>query len=191
MNRPRAARAPVLGAIVLGLTLVLSGCSSLSGTGDLQYVPGEGNIIEVPAADREAPVTLTGESLEGDPVDLADSRGEVTVINVWWSGCTPCRTEMPMLVDAAASMEDTAFVGINTRNPDRGTAVAFQREFGVTFPSLYDNTGAPLLAFGARYAPQAMPSTVVLDPQGRVAALISGVIPSELTLRDVVDAARG
>ncbi len=171
--------------------MLLSGCSGLSGTGDLQYVPGQGNVVEVPAADREAPVDLTGESIDGDPVDLADTRGEVTVINVWWSGCTPCRSEMPMLVEASKRLEGTAFLGINTRNPDRGTAAAFQREFGVTFPSIYDNTGAPLLAFGARYAPQAMPSTVVLDPQGRVAALVSGVIPSELTLEEIVDGARG
>ena len=188
MRPPRAARRAV---VLLAGALLLSSCSGLTGTGDLQYVPGRGNVIEVPADEREAPVELSGESLDGDPVDLAETRGEVTVVNVWWSGCVPCRTEMPMLVDAAQAMDDVAFLGINTRNPDRGTAVAFQEEFDVTFPSIYDNTGAPLLAFGATYAPQAMPSTLVLDEQGRVAALISGEIPSELTLEEVVDGARG
>lgn len=188
MTSRRTAR-HVRGVVLLLLALVLSGCSSLRGTGDLQYVPGEGNIVEVPLAERGEPVELTGESLEGEPLDLADSRGEVTVVNVWWSGCTPCRTEMPMLAQAAREMDDVTFLGINTRNPDRGTAIAFERAQRVPYPSIYDVTGAPLLAFGQRYAPQAMPSTVVLDPEGRVAALVTGVIPTLQTLRDIVEAA--
>ncbi len=186
VTQTRVSRGRLAAALVPAL-LLTAGCSGLSGTGDLQYVPGQGNVAEVAAADREAPVELSGESLQGKPVDLADLRGEVTVVNVWWSGCTPCRTEMPLLVEASQQLDDVAFVGINTRNPDRGTAIAFEREFDVPFPSIYDDTGAPLLAFGTRYAPQAMPSTVVLDEDGRVGALISGPIPSALTLREVVE----
>jgi len=186
----RARRTAALTALAATPLLLLSACSGLSGTGDLQYVPGEGNIIEIAEEDRGEPVELTGESLQGEPVDLAASRGEVTVVNVWWSGCAPCRAEMPMLVEAEAAMDDVTFVGINTRDPGLGTAQAFEREVGVTYPSIYDDTAAPLLAFPAPYQPQAMPSTVVLDEEGRVGALVSGEIPSELTLEQVVEGVR-
>lgn len=188
-GRSRSRRTGLV-ATALAAAGLLAGCSSLSGTGDLQYVPGEGNVVEVDEADRGEPVELTGESLEGEPLDLADSRGQVTVVNVWWSGCNPCRSEMPMLVEASQEMDDVAFVGINTRDPGLGTAQAFEREVGVTYPSFYDDTAAPLLAFPSPYTPQAMPSTVVLDEQGRVGALISGEIPSVLTLDEVVEGVR-
>lgn len=177
-------------AALVAAPLLLAGCGGLSGTGDLQYVPGEGNVTEVAEEDRGAPVALSGESLQGEPVDLAESRGEVTVVNVWWSGCAPCRSEMPMLVEASQEMDDVTFVGINTRDPGLGTAQAFEREVGVDYPSLYDDTAAPLLAFPPPYQPQSMPSTVVLDEQGRVGALISGEIPSKLTLEQVVESVR-
>ena len=64
--------------------------------------PGEGNVTEVAIDDREGPVELAGETVQGDDLDLADLRGQVVVVNVWWSLCGPCRSEMPMLVDAEA-----------------------------------------------------------------------------------------
>ncbi len=185
----RAPRRTGLPALAAAASLLLAGCSGLEGTGDLQYVGGSGNVIEIPEADRGEPVELTGESLQGEPLDLSDSRGEVTVVNVWWSGCGPCRAEMPMLVEAADEL-DATFIGINTRDPGLGTAEAFEQEMGVTYPSFYDDTAAPLLAFPSPYQPQAMPSTVVLDEAGRVGALISGEIPSALTLEQVVEGVR-
>ncbi len=184
----RARRTAAL--LALAAAPLLAGCGGLQGTGDLQYVAGEGNVLEIDEPDRGEPVELSGETLQGEPLDLADSRGQVTVVNVWWSGCAPCRAEMPMLVEAAEEMDDVAFVGINTRDPGLGTAQAFEREVGVRYPSLYDDTAAPLLAFPAPYQPQSMPSTVVLDEKGRVGALISGEIPSALTLEQVVEGVR-
>lgn len=191
-RRARRTRRPRRLALLAGVAaapLLLAGCSGLQGTGDLQYVGGMGNVVEIPEADRGEPVDLSGESIQGEPLDLADSRGEVTVVNVWWSGCGPCRSEMPMLVEAADEL-DATFVGINTRDPGIGTAEAFEKEVGVTYPSFYDDTAAPLLAFPAPYQPQSMPSTVVLDEEGRVGALFSGEIPSALTLEQVVDGVR-
>ncbi len=187
---PRSHRRAALVATVAASSLLLAGCSGLEGTGDLQYVGGMGNVVEIPEADRGEPVELSGESIQGEPLDLADSRGEVTVVNVWWSGCAPCRSEMPMLVDAAEEMDDVTFIGINTRDPGLGTAQAFEKEVGMTYPSFFDDSATPLLAFPAPYQPQAMPSTVVLDEEGRVGALVSGEIPSALTLKQVVDGVR-
>ncbi len=166
--------------------LLLSGCSGLSGTGDLEYIEGEGNVVQVPVEDREDPVEISGESLDGEPVDLADWRGDVVVVNIWGAWCTQCRSEAPLLVDAAAEL-DARFVGIDIRDVDPGPARAFEREYGIEYPSIHDPGSEQLLRFGATYGPKATPSTYVLDREGRVAALISGEVPSLGTLTDVVE----
>lgn len=158
------------------------------GTGDSDYVPGEGNVTEVHAEDRGDAVEVSGKTLDGGRLDLADLRGKVVVVNVWWSGCGPCRREMPMLVDAQGEVPagKTAFVGINIRDNAPENGAAFERELGVDYPSIYDPGSTTLDEFG-RYRPASMPSTVVLDDQGRVAALISGEVPSETTLVTLVE----
>jgi thiol-disulfide isomerase/thioredoxin len=173
---------------LLAVALLTAGCSGIQGTGDGDYVPGgTGNNVAVVAVDdREAPIELTGTTLDGEELDLDDLRGEVVVVNVWWSGCGPCRSEMPMLVGAAEEL-DAEFVGINIRDYSDSAARAFEKKYGVTYPSIYDPGSETLLAFGNRYFPRSMPSTVVLDRDGRAAALISGPIPSRTTLDEVVE----
>ena len=168
--------------------LLLSGCSDFAGTGDLDYVPGKGNVTEVALGDREDPVEVSGDTVQGDRLDLADLRGQVVVVNVWWSLCGPCRTEMPMLVEAEADLpaDETAFVGINIRDAAPENAAAFERDLGVDYPSIYDPGSETLDEFG-RYRPSSMPSTAILDRDGRVAALISGAIPSRSTLTTLVE----
>ena len=138
--------------------------------------------------DREAPVAVSGETVQGEQLDLADLRGRVVVVNVWWSGCGPCRSEMPMLVDAQSDLPaaDTAFVGINIRDLAPENAEAFERDLGVDYPSIYDPGSETLDEFG-RYRPASMPSTAILDRDGRVAVLISGEIPSESTVVTLVE----
>ena len=142
-------------------------------------------MLQVPLDEREDPVEISGDSLEGDPVDLADWRGDVVVVNIWGSWCTPCRSEASLLVDADAEL-DAQFVGIDIRD-NQPDALAFEREFGVEYPSIYDPGSEQLLRFGAEYGPRATPSTYVLDREGRVAALISGEVPSLGTLRELVE----
>ncbi|MFC5728968.1 MULTISPECIES: TlpA disulfide reductase family protein [Nocardioides] len=173
---------------LLALLLLVAGCSDVNGTGDLEYVAGDGRVVEVAASDREDPVEISGTTVQGEPLDLTDLRGRVVVLNVWWSGCGPCRTEMPMLVQAAQELgeEEVAFVGINIRDLAPENAAAFERDRGVDYPSLYDPGSETLLRLGS-YAPYAPPATVILDRDGRVAALINGPIPSKSTLTTLVD----
>ena len=131
---------------------------------------------------------MSGETLTGDQLDLADRRGTVVVVNVWGSGCGPCRAEAPMLVDAADELAgDATIVGIDIRDSSKDNALAFERGLGVPYPSIYDHGSEQLLNFPAPFNPRDMPSTVVLDRQGRVAALIRGELPSKLTLVDLVE----
>ena len=151
-------------------------------------MPGDGKVVEVAVDDREGTVDLAGQTVQGDDLDLADLRGQVVVVNLWWSGCGPCIKEMPMLVEAESELpsEETAFVGINIRDLAIENAVAFERQAGVDYPTIYDPGSVTVGGFG-RYAPTSPPTTWVLDREGRVAALVSGPIPSKSTLIAVVE----
>ncbi|WGY02644.1 TlpA disulfide reductase family protein [Nocardioides sp. QY071] len=176
---------------LIGLVLLASGCSRIGGTGDQNYINGDQQLVLVKAADRQQPLGISGTTIQGQPLDIADLRGKVVVLNVWWSGCGPCRSEMPMLVEAEDELakdqpDQVAFVGINIRDLAPETAAAFERDRGVDYPSLYDPGSETLLDMG-KYAPYAPPATLVLDREGRVAALINGPVPSKTTLTTVVE----
>jgi thiol-disulfide isomerase/thioredoxin len=184
--------APVLAA-GLACLLLLTGCNSLSGTGDQGFVTSDGSVKEVSTAHRGDAVTLTGRDLDGHDLDLSSFRGKPVVVVVWGSWCTPCRAEAPDVVEAAKQLGDSAqFVGINIRDGSTDQARSFVRRFGVRYPSFYSPDGQALLPFQGTLSPNSIPSFVVLDDQGRVAASIIGQLPSTTTLVDVVkDVSRG
>jgi thiol-disulfide isomerase/thioredoxin len=161
-------------------------CTDANGTEGKDYVAGDGIVVEVPVEDRGEPVDIAGETLTGDDLDLADRRGSVVVVNVGWSGCAPCRKEAPILVDASDELSDSTIVGIDVRDASKDNPLAFERGFDVPYPSIYDPGSQQLLKFPSPFNPRAIPSTVVLDRQGRVAAMVLGELPSKLTLTELV-----
>ena len=173
---------------MLACLLALVGCSSLSGTGDKGYITGEGVPVEVDPTAREAPIDLTGTDLDGNDVDLAALRGKPVVINVWWSQCPPCRVEQPELNEAAATLgDDVTFVGLNIRDSSAAPAQSYVRNNDVPYPSIYSPDGRALLAFAGTLNPRSIPSTVVLDADGRIAASVQGRIPTITTLVSIVE----
>ncbi|RFA16852.1 hypothetical protein B7R21_01710 [Subtercola boreus] len=174
----RAALAVAAAAIALG---VLAGCSSdpLAAqyrSGDSkQYIAGDGTVTEIPLADRAAPVSFTGTTETGASVDSSQYLGQVLVLNFWYAGCAPCRAEAPALETLNTKYTDNgaSFLGVNVRD-QAATAVAFGTSFGVTYPSVIDTDGAVQLAMSGVVAPNAVPTTLVIDKQGRVAARILG-----------------
>jgi thiol-disulfide isomerase/thioredoxin len=164
-----------------------SACTDANGTNGKDYVTGDGRVIQIVEGDRGKPVEVSGETLVGAAMDLADLRGSIVVVNVWGSWCPECRSEMPLLVDASNELPGGAtMVGVDIRDASKDNALAFERSFDVPYPSLYDPGSKTLLSFPAPFNPRDTPSTIVLDSQGRVAALIRGALPSKLTLLDVV-----
>lgn len=186
---PRTART-LLAAVLLPTSLLLGGCSGLTGTGELDYVPGNGGVVEFAPEDRQAPVELGGETTTGE--EYTFEPGAVTVVNVWWSGCGPCIKEMPMLTELFAAYDgDVDFLGINIQDTSAANARAFETDRDVDYPSIYDPNGNALLAFTGRTAPRATPTTLVLDEDGVVVSLVNGEIPSRTTLTDLVEEAGG
>ena len=182
----------VLLAVALPSALVLAGCSNdVGSSGNQGYVAGKGIITSVKAADRKQPGEVSGRTLDGEKVSLADFRGKVVVVNVWGSWCGPCRAEAPMLAQASRDLagKGVVFLGIDSRDPSKDAAKAFVRRFDIPYASLYDQQGETLLAFRGTLTPNSVPSTVVVDPQGRVAGSVLGNL-SRTTLDDLVDDAR-
>ena len=179
-------------ALGLACVLALAGCSNdVGSSGNQGYVAGKGIITSVKAADRKQPGEVSGRTLDGEKVSLADFRGKVVVVNVWGSWCGPCRAEAPMLAQASRDLagKGVVFLGIDSRDPSKDAAKAFVRRFDIPYASLYDQQGATLLAFRGTLTPNSVPSTVVVDPQGRVAGSVLGNL-SRTTLDDLVEDAR-
>jgi thiol-disulfide isomerase/thioredoxin len=178
----------LLAAAALALTVgVLSGCTSLQGSGDKGYVTGDGTVRQIPVADRTAPVTLSGKDLDGKPLTLDTLRGRPTVVTVWGSWCASCHKETPYLVAAQKRLGDRVhFVGIDSRDNGTAQAKSYNDRYGVTWPSFFSPDGEALLSFPGVLAPNSVPATVVLDAEGRPAASINGAIPSSLTLVELV-----
>jgi thiol-disulfide isomerase/thioredoxin len=173
--RLRAAAATLA---VLLVSTGLAACSNddVGASGDAGFVAGKGVITRLSAVERKQPGEVSGESLDGKQISLDDFRGKTVVVNVWGSWCAPCRAEAPDLVAASKELsgDGVEFLGINSRDLDRAAAQAFVRRFDVPYPSIYDQQGRTLLAFRGTLSPNAIPSTVVIDDQGRVAASIIG-----------------
>jgi thiol-disulfide isomerase/thioredoxin len=176
-------------ALLVGTLLAVAGCADdIGSTGDQGYIDGKGVITLLPAAERKKPGPVSGETLEGEHLSLASYAGKVIVVNVWGSWCPPCRAEAEELGAAARELapQGVVFVGINTRDSSPDNGLSFQRRYDVPYPSIYDPGGRNLLAFHGTLTPNAIPSTVVIDKEGRVAASILGEVTSRTTLVDLV-----
>jgi thiol-disulfide isomerase/thioredoxin len=172
------------GLTLAALTLGLSACAQEDAlakqarAGDNKnYVAGDGSVTEFAATDRKAPVQVTGTLFNGTAVAPADFQGKVTVLNFWFAACAPCRVEAPVLEELHQEFKDQGvqFFGVNLRD-EKPTAEAFDKTFGLTYPSFDDKDGGVLLAVSGLVPPGAVPTTLVLDKQGRVSARVLGEI---------------
>lgn len=190
MNVPRRSASVRPAVVLAAVVLALAGCSSssaadqsASGTG---FVAGDGSIVVLDEAQRVPAPEVVGTTLDGEEFRLSDHRGKPVVLNVWASWCAPCRAEAPSLAALATELGDQVqFVGLDTRDSD-DAARSFVSRFGVPYPNVIDRDGQLQLLFGDSLPPQAIPSTVVIDPAGRVAARALGRV-SESSLRGMIE----
>ena len=181
MTRLRSA----LAALALP-ALLLTGCAERVDTPRSVQV---GNVQVAEYTDRK-PVEFSGPTAEGDTFRSAAARGHALVVNFWYAGCGPCRAEAPDLValEKKWAAEGVRFVGVNVRD-EAGQATPFQRTFKVPYPSVLDaSSGAVQLAFARTGAlkPNAIPTTVVLDRQGRIASSVLGELPDRSVLDSLI-----
>lgn len=183
----RLGRRAFVGAAVAAALAGCSGGDGLPATQGANYIEGDDTVSQVEAEDRGEPISFTGTGVDGAAIDLADYRGRVVVLNTWFATCAPCRKEAPDLesVWQEYSSRNVQFLGINTYDT-AAVAAAFAETFGTTYPSVLDaDSGEAMLALRG-VAPQATPTTIVLDVEGRVAARASGIV-RPLTLSGLLD----
>lgn len=172
------------GGAALAAVLGLTGCAQEDAlakqarAGDNKnYVAGDGSVTEFGLSDRKDPVNISGTLFDGTTVTPADFRGKVTVLNFWFAACAPCRVEAPVLEELHQEFkaDGVQFFGVNLRD-EKAAAEAFEKSFNVSYPSFNDKDGAVLLSVAGIVPPGAVPTTLVLDKQGRVAARVLGEV---------------
>jgi thiol-disulfide isomerase/thioredoxin len=185
-------RVSALAPVVLIASLATSSCTlgqeADSRSAAATEADGAGMIQRFEMSDREVVDDFSGKLLDGSDFSAGQLDGAVAVVNVWGSWCAPCRTEAPALRQVATDFADegVAFLGLNVRDND-AAAKAFERRFEIPYPSLTsDDSPAASLAFANMLSTTAVPMTVVLDPQRRIAARVVGEV-SEPTLRGLVE----
>jgi len=172
-------------------SLLVAGCSTVSDAvdvnngGEFRFVAGTPAGEVIPAGDRQQAPEFSGELLDGAAFSSTELSGDVAVINFWGSWCPPCRVETPQFQQVYGEVQEDGvqFLGINVKD-EQQLANAFLESKGITFPSLYDPRGEVALAF-RDYPANAIPSTIVLDREGRVAAVYTAAVEPD-DLRTVV-----
>ncbi|PZR96684.1 MAG: TlpA family protein disulfide reductase [Candidatus Nephthysia bennettiae] len=166
----------LLAAVVLG-GLLVSACTGKNAVdqtsgGQYRFVSGTGVGKTVAAADRKKAGEFTGDLLNGGKLALSESTGKVTVINFWATWCGPCTVETPQFdsVYRANKAKGVAFIGIDTKETSTSAARAFIQDNDISYPILSDEKGETAVALG-KIPSNALPFTVILDKQQRVAAV--------------------
>lgn len=182
---------------LVALAAALAGCTTEAehltgvyeaGSGD--YISGDGRLITLSADNRDDAVVFAGTLDTGDTISSADLAGQVVLVNFWYASCPPCREEAPDLEALHQQYADAevTVLGVNVSD-SAATAQAFATKWGVSYPSIVDvEDNAVQLAFaGGAYAPNSVPTTLILDREGRVAARYSGLIDGTTTLSEIID----
>lgn len=166
---------------VVVLALLATACGGSAALAECVEVPGGRSCVEIIAPDAREPAPVRAlPTVSGDgEMSLAAFAGEVVVLNFWASWCGPCRREQPDLNEAHRRLagEDVVFLGVDLQD-SRPNAQAHVREFSIPYPSLFD----PDSSYAAQFegiSPQAIPSTFLIDRQGRVAARLFGTTTAE------------
>jgi cytochrome c biogenesis protein CcmG/thiol:disulfide interchange protein DsbE len=177
--RRRPNRRLVLAAALALATSAVAASLLLAAPGEKVDAAGS-----VPRAEGPPAPELEGEWLVPPPVRLADLRGKPIVVNFWASWCVPCREEAPHLARFDREMNERArLVGVDFQDA-KSDALAFIREFGWRFPNVRDPQGQ----LASRYGLAGLPTTYVIDADGRITKALSGEQTFESLVRAVEEA---
>jgi len=189
-SRQRFTRAPFrrgrtpIGVSILAVTgLILVACGQAQGSagasGEFDFTGPTPSGEVVPVEERSVAPEFSGELLDGTAFDSTSLAGDIVVLNFWGSWCAPCRIETPefQMVYEEVGAEGVQFLGVDVKD-DLQLAIAFYADKGVEYPSLFDPRGEVALAFRG-FPANAVPSTILIDRAGRVAAVYTAAVPAE------------
>jgi len=166
-------------AAALGTTFLL--IAAISGYG---WLSTENNDLKT-----ELPIVVFSRS-DGSSWTISEASGSTVVLNFWASWCPPCRSEMPMLerMQKDASFKKVTFFAINAstteKTPEDGQV--WMTTHGFQMPLLFDITGEGMM----RYKITGLPTTIIIDSQGREIYRKTGAVSRSWILRAVRKAKR-
>ena len=135
-----------------------------------------------PVTDRTHMADLAFPQLNGGSWRLSDHRGEVVLINYWASWCAPCRQETPGLIDLARDYryKGLSIVGVSMDEGGKRAVESFLSEFHLPYPVLMPDLASP-----AAPAIDALPTSVLVDRNGRAAKSYIGAVKESVFRADV------
>jgi thiol-disulfide isomerase/thioredoxin len=133
-------------------------------------------------AERKAMPQIELSDLKGAPWRLSDHRGEVVLVNFWATWCTPCRMETPDLVRVAQQYgpRGVAFVGVSMDDQPKSAAPAFVSHYKIPYPVLVPDSG-----FTLGNAIESLPTTLLVDRNGRLAKAYTGAVTADRLRSDL------
>jgi thiol-disulfide isomerase/thioredoxin len=184
----------IVAASIAASLVLLSGCVSNDplavDANNENFTSTDGTVTEVAPANRGEAVSFESSDMtDGSTVSAEDFRGSVLVVNFWYAACPPCRAEAPDLAELATVYADhgVRFLGVNVYDNASG-AQSFEKTFDIPYPSALDaDTGELRLAFAGDLPPSGIPTTFIVDRDGRVAARLLGYIYDRSMFEDMVD----
>ena len=172
--------------VIVSASLLLTGCSSMYAATPVVTIPATApatndavGVTIVPAGERQQSIVIAGQTADGTELSTAQHAGDIVVVNAWASWCPPCIEELPLLASAADaySEEGVTFVGLNSMDDPIAAASLLGSS---VYRSIDDRDGA-ILATIPGVPPRSLPSTVILDRQGRIAVRVIGPVrPGQL-----------
>ena len=187
-------RRGILTASLVASLLVTGGCVSndplAQDATNVNFTSADGTVTEVAPANRGDAVSFESSDMtDGSTVSAEDYRGSVLVVNFWYASCPPCRAEAPDLAELATVYADQGvrFLGVNVYDNASG-AQSFEKTFDIPYPSALDaDSGELRLAFAGDLPPSGIPTTFIVDRDGRVAARLLGYIYDRSMFEDMLD----
>jgi peroxiredoxin len=177
MKLPRVLAIALCGALLLaacsGKDAVVQGQSN-----GYNFVSANKLGATIAPADRKKAGDFTGTLLDGGNYSLSEQAGKVVVVNFWATWCGPCTAETPEFdsIYRQYQTKGVTFVGIDTKD-EPSKAKAFVRDNQISYPIVFDQQGKTAITLG-RIPANALPFTVLIDEQGRVAAVYLGAVAS-------------
>ncbi|MDO9087470.1 MAG: TlpA disulfide reductase family protein [Anaerolineaceae bacterium] len=157
----------IIGAVVILLVSVLLLSSQISQQDGIQK-----------AVQGKSVGDFTLLDLDGETIHLSDYQGKYVLLNAWATWCPPCRAEMPDLNEFHQAHQDKGFeiLAINA-GETRDMAAKFADSLGLGFKVVLDSDGKVLNGLGIT----GFPTSILIDPQGKVAVIHIGMIfPEDL-----------
>lgn len=179
---------------LLAVSLALGGCVSNDPLANQipedNYTSSDGSITELAVSNRDEPISFeSSNTSDGSTIRSSDYVGSVLVVNFWFAACPPCRFEAPDLAELSEQFAERGvqFLGINVYD-DVAVANSFERDFGIGYPSILDvEIGEARLAFAGELPPNGVPTTIIIDRQGRVASRLSGAILDRAVFEEMIE----